>query len=135
MLILQIVLFNVFFFYLHGDNGSGILNVFETNKHLNTMQNHWVVQIRLHILAIPLLRTTAWFIQDHPVFLVGKRSKQGLRTSSHTSVSGPHSYPGGGLLSTGAALSSFNLLVELGLLLHIFLEYIWWELDQLFKAL
>ena len=34
-------------FYLHGDNNSGILNVFERNKHLNTIQNHRVVQIRL----------------------------------------------------------------------------------------
>ena len=34
------------------------------------MQNHWVVQIRLHILAIRLLRTTASFIKDHPFFLL-----------------------------------------------------------------
>ena len=61
---------NVFFFHLHGDDGSGILNIFETNKHQNTMQNHWVVQIRLHILAITLLRTTASFIKDHPAFLL-----------------------------------------------------------------
>ena len=36
----------VYFLYFHDKNGSGIINVFETNKHLNTMQNHWVVQIR-----------------------------------------------------------------------------------------
>ena len=61
---------NVNFFYIHGDNGSGILYVIETNKHLNTMQNHCVVQIRLHILAISLLRTTASFIKEQPVFLL-----------------------------------------------------------------
>ena len=55
-------------------HGSGVLNVIKTNKHLNTMGNHWVVQIRLHILAIRLLRTTALFVKDHPVFFVGKRS-------------------------------------------------------------
>ena len=43
---------NFYLFYLYGDNGSGILNVFETNRHLNTMQNNWVVQIIRHILAI-----------------------------------------------------------------------------------
>ena len=48
--------------------------MFETNKHLNTMPKHWVVQIRLQILAIRLLRTTASFIKDHPVLFVGKRS-------------------------------------------------------------
>ena len=37
-----------------------------------------------------------------------------------------------GLLSTGPTLSSFYLLVEMGLPLHLFLEYILWELDQLF---
>ena len=31
-----------------------------------------MVQIRLHILAIVLLRTTASFNMDQPVFLVGK---------------------------------------------------------------
>ena len=36
-----------------------------------------------------------------------------------TTVLGPHSYPGG-LLSTGATLSHFYLLVELGLPLHLF---------------
>ena len=65
---------NVYFFYLHGDNGSGILNVFETNKHLNTMQNPWVVQSRQHVLSICLLRTTASFIKDNPVFWVRNRS-------------------------------------------------------------
>jgi len=50
--------------------------------------------------------------------------------SDITSVSGPNSYQGG-LLSTGATLSSFYLLVELGLLLHIFSAYIWGEQDQL----
>ena len=65
---------NVYFFYIHGDNESGIFNVIETNKHLNTMKNHCVVQIRLHILAICLLRTTALFINDHSVFFVVKRS-------------------------------------------------------------
>ena len=34
------------------------------------MQNHWVVQIIRHILAICLLRTTATFIRDHHVFLL-----------------------------------------------------------------
>ena len=37
-------------------------------KQLYTLQNHWVVKIRLHILAIHLLRTTASFIRDHHVF-------------------------------------------------------------------
>ena len=32
------------------------------------MQYHWVVQIRQHILAICLLRTTALFTKDHSVF-------------------------------------------------------------------
>ena len=55
-------------FYTYGDIGSGNLN--ETKKkHLNTMQNHWVVQIRLNMLATCLLRTTPLFIKDHPVFL------------------------------------------------------------------
>ena len=40
----------------------------QTNKQLNTMQDHWVVQIRLNIWA-------ASFIKDHPVFFVGKKSK------------------------------------------------------------
>ena len=59
-----------FFFFqcLLGDNGSGILNVFDTNKHLNTMKNHKVVQIPLHILTVCLLRTTALFIKDYPFF-------------------------------------------------------------------
>ena len=61
---------NVYFFYLHGDNGSGILNVFETKKYLNSMQTYWVVQIILHILAISLFRNTALFIKDHHVFLL-----------------------------------------------------------------
>ena len=39
---------------------------------------------------------------------------------------------GGGLLSTGATLSSFHLLVELGLLLQLFAAYSWCEPDQLF---
>ena len=47
--------------------------MFETNKHLSTIQNYWVVQIRLHFLAIRLFWTTASFIKDHPVFFVGKR--------------------------------------------------------------
>ena len=59
---------NLYFFYLHGKLVSGILNVFETNKHSNKMQNHWVVQIKLHILVIHVLRATAWFIKDHPIF-------------------------------------------------------------------
>ena len=61
---------NVYLFSIHEDNGSGIFNVIETNKHLNTMQNHWVVQIRLHILAIRLLRTTASFFKDTQYFLL-----------------------------------------------------------------
>ena len=76
MLFLYIFFCNVFFFYIHGDNGSGILNVFKTNKHLNTLQNHWVVQIRLHILAIRLLRTTSLFLLDHPVFCNGNIKKK-----------------------------------------------------------
>ena len=76
MLFLYIFFCNVCFFYIHGDNGSGILNVFKTNKHLNTLQNHWVVQIRLHILAIRLLRTTSLFLLDHPVFCNGNIKKK-----------------------------------------------------------
>ena len=38
------------------------------------MQHYWVVQIRRQIFTIRLLRTTASFIKDHPVFFVGKRS-------------------------------------------------------------
>ena len=34
------------------------------------MQNHWVVQNRLHILAIRLLRNITLFFKDHPVFLL-----------------------------------------------------------------
>ena len=37
---------NVYLFYLHDDNGSGILNIFETNKHFNSMLKYWVVQIK-----------------------------------------------------------------------------------------
>ena len=37
-----------------------------------------------------------------------------------------------GLLSIGPTQSSFYFLVEMGLPLHIFPAYIWWELDQLF---
>ena len=51
-------------------NGSGIPNVFKTNKDLSTMQKHWMVQIRQWILAVSLLETTAKFITDHPVFLL-----------------------------------------------------------------
>ena len=59
------------FFLLPGDNCSGILSVFTTKqKQLNTMQDHWVVQIMLQILAIGLLRTTALLIKDHPLFLL-----------------------------------------------------------------
>ena len=39
---------------------------------------------------------------------------------------------GGGLSSTGATLSSFHLLVELGLMLQLFAAYIRIEPDQLF---
>ena len=38
---------------------------------------------------------------------------------------GPPFLSGGGLLSKGATLSSFDLLVELGLLLQLFAAYIW----------
>ena len=38
------------------------------------MQHYLVVQIRRQIFTICLLRTTASFIKDHPVFCVGKRS-------------------------------------------------------------
>ena len=65
---------NGYFFYIPGYTGLGILNVIEISNHLNTMQNNCVVQIRLHILAIVLLRTTASSNKDHPVFLVEKRS-------------------------------------------------------------
>ena len=65
---------HVYLFYIHGDTGWGILNVFETNKHFNTMKTHLVVQIQIHILAIDVLKTTALFIKDHPVFFVEKRS-------------------------------------------------------------
>ena len=37
-----------------------------------------------------------------------------------------------GLLSTGPTQSSFYLLVEIGLPLHLFSAYRWWELVQLF---
>ena len=37
-----------------------------------------------------------------------------------------------GLLSTGLTTSSFHLLVEMGLPLHLFPAYRWWELVQLF---
>ena len=40
------------------------------------MQNNWVLQNRLHIWAISLLRTTASLFKDHPVFFVGKRSNE-----------------------------------------------------------
>ena len=38
------------------------------------MQHYWVVQIIQQIFPICLLRTTALFIKDHPVFFLGKRS-------------------------------------------------------------
>ena len=62
--------------FLYRDSGSGILNVLEANKHLNTMQIHWVIQIRQNIFSIPLLRTIASFIQDHHVFFVEKLSNR-----------------------------------------------------------
>ena len=34
---------NVYFFHIHGDNESGVLNIIETNRHLSTMQNYWLV--------------------------------------------------------------------------------------------
>ena len=37
-----------------------------------------------------------------------------------------------GLLTTGPNPSSFYLLVEMRLPLHLYPAYIWWELDQLF---
>ena len=40
----------------------------------NTMENPWVVQMRLQILVVCLLRTTPSFIKDNPLFIVGKRS-------------------------------------------------------------
>ena len=42
------------FLNIHSDNGSDNLSVSKTNKHFNTMKIHWVVQIRLHNLAICL---------------------------------------------------------------------------------
>ena len=51
-----------------------MVQVFEVNKMLNTMQNHGVMQIKLNVLAICLLRSTASFIEDHLVIFVGKRS-------------------------------------------------------------
>ena len=63
---------NAFFFHIHGDNGSGNLNVFKTIKYLNAMQNHWVVQIRIHIFAICLLRTTASFLKTTYYLLVDR---------------------------------------------------------------
>ena len=62
----------VFSFFILGDNGSSNLNVFETNKNLNTMENPWVVQIRLHILVVCLFRTTPSFIKDHQIFFCWK---------------------------------------------------------------
>ena len=77
---LNIFLLSLYFcFYVQEDNGSGNQNLFGTNKHVNTMQNHWVFQIRLDILAICLIRTTALFIKNHPVFLVGKGSNWTLK--------------------------------------------------------
>ena len=45
-----------------------IINVVKRNKNLNTKQNYWVVEMRLHLLAICFFRTSALFIKDHPVF-------------------------------------------------------------------
>ena len=59
--------------FIHGDNGSGILNVIETNKHLSTKQNHWVVQTILQFLVIRLLRTTTLFIRATLFFLLETR--------------------------------------------------------------
>ena len=57
------------FISFYGENGSGILNVFETNKHLNTKQNNLVVQIRRNIFAIAMAKMLRpSFIQDRPVF-------------------------------------------------------------------
>ena len=68
MLSLYIFLLSMFFFfYIHWDNVLGILNGFKTNKHLNPMQIHLVVQIRLHILA------TSLFFKDYHVFCVGRQ--------------------------------------------------------------
>ena len=45
---------NVYFFYLHGDFRLGILNVFETNKHLNKMHVH-VGQLRSYSIYVTAL--------------------------------------------------------------------------------
>ena len=74
MFFLRIFFVNVLYFFIHGDTGSINQNVFETNKHLNTMQTPWVVHIRLHMLVVCLLRTTPSFIKDHQIFVVGKPS-------------------------------------------------------------
>ena len=88
---------NVNLIYLNVDNGSGILNVFETNKnkHLNTMQNHWVVQIRQHILAICLLKTAASFIRTTLYFvlesgLIGQQQKNLVRQKNHQLIKLPN---------------------------------------------
>ena len=60
-----------------------------------------------------------------------KLHERSISTTTHICF-GPPFLSRGGLLSTGATLSSFDLLVELGLLLHLFPAYIWWELNQLF---
>ena len=67
---LVIFFFQWQFSYFHGDNGSGILNVFETKEYLDTIQNYLLVQIRLHMVAIPFLGTTALFIKDHPALVL-----------------------------------------------------------------
>ena len=79
---------NVHFFYNHEDNESGILNALKTNKHLNTMQNHLLVPIRLHILTIRLLMTSASFINYHPGFC-GESGPIG-RQNKTCGANGPH---------------------------------------------
>ena len=74
---------NVYFFYLHGDNGSGISNVVETNKNLNTKQNHWVVPIRWHLLVFSLFRTIALFLLRNTLYFV---LVSGLIGSQHENV-------------------------------------------------
>ena len=61
---------NFYLFYLHRDNGSGIINVLKNKnkKHPKNIANSSVVQIRQHVLAIGLSRTTASSSKDHLVF-------------------------------------------------------------------
>ena len=75
----------------------------------------------------PLHASNIWYQQNISSFCLEPTN---LSHKEHHCF-GPPFLSLGGLLSTGATLSSSYLFVELGLLIYPFPAFIWWELDQL----